>query len=310
MIWQHIRVAMLAGGILAVVGSTRAEDASTPAPGAAAPAACSTPCYKTVCSYEWVPEKYTTTRTVYERVSHEEKYEAHRCEWVTQTQTYNVTVCQQVWEEKEIIKHVCVSVPVVEERTVMQTHVSYKPESHVVRKCVDKGHYECKEVPCGPSFSDRVRKLCSRHKDCCDDCCEPCCPPKTKTVKCWVPCPVWEEHVVCSMKKVCESVPVKIHVTCYKTQINEVKEKIKVCKSVPTVVTKTCEVKVMKMVPYKATRTVWTCVPRQETVVCTRMVCHKVEKQVPVECCAETCCTSKHHRSCGHSFRHHSCGCD
>lgn len=308
MIRQQIHVALLAGSLVAATALTaRAED---PQPAPAAPAA--DPCapqYRTVCVKEWVPETYQATRTVYDRVCREEKYTAYRCETVPETRTRQVTTYRQVPETKEVVRHVCVTVPVVEERTVMKTHWTCVPETRVVRKCVDKGHYECKEVPCGPSFMDRLRKCF--HKDCCDDGCEPCV-VRTKTVKVWVPCPVWEEHTVTCMKRICEHVPVKTCVTVCKTQIKEERCQVTCYRCEPVTRTENYTCYVQRKVPYEATRTVVHCVPREEKVTCTRMVCRTVQKQVPVETCSveTTCCKSRwFHRCGGLGLRHHDC-CD
>ncbi len=276
MIRQQICVALLAGSLVAATALTaRAEDPK-PAPAAAAVDPCA-PQYRTVCVKEWVPEKYDTTKTVYERVCREEKFTAYRCECVPETRT----------------RQVCVSVPCVEERTVMKSHWTCVPETKVVRKCVDKGHYECKEVPCGPSFLDRLRE-CFHRKDCCEDHCEPCV-VRTKTVKVWVPCPTWEEKTVTCMKRVCEKIPVRCQVKVCKTQVK----------------TETYTCLVQKKVPYEATRTVVHCVPHEQKVTCTRMVCRTVQKQVPVETCCETSCCKPRwfHLSGGLGFRHHGC-CD
>jgi hypothetical protein len=312
MIRQQIRVALLAGSFVAATALTaRADDACKSAPAAPAAAACA-PQFRTVNVQEWVPETYQGTRTVYDRVCSQEKYTAYRCESAPETKTRNVTVYRQVPEVKEVVRHVCVSVPVVEERTVMKTHWTCVPETRVVRKCVDKGHYECKEVPCGPSFRDRLAKLCRRG---CDDCCEPC-PVRTKTVKVWVPCPVWEERTVSCMKRVCEHIPVKCQVTVCRTQIREEKAQVTVCKCVPETKTETYTCVVNRMVPYEATRTVVRCVPREEKVTCTRMVCRTVQKQVPAETCAseascgDSSCRSRwFHRCGGLGFRNRGC-CD
>jgi hypothetical protein len=310
MIWQQMRVALLAGSLVAATALTaRAEDAPKPAPAAPAADPCA-PQYRTVCVNEWVPETYQTTRTVYERVCRQEKYTAYRCECVPETKTRAVTVVRHVPEVKEVVRHVTVCVPVVEERTVMKTHWTCVPETRVVRKCVDKGHYECREVPCGPSFFERLGRLCHRHKDCCDDCCEPC-PVRTKTVKVWVPCPVWQERTVTCMKRVCEHIPVKCQVTVNRPQVKEEKCQVTCYKCVPETKMETYTCLVQRAVPYEATRTVVHCVPHKEKVTCTRLVCRTVQKQVPVEAgCETTCCKSRwFHRCGGLSFRHQGC-CD
>jgi len=303
MIWQHVRVALLAGGIVAATALTaRADDCCTPC----------APQYRTVCVKEWVPENYQTTRTVYTRECKQETYTAYRCESVPETRTRTCTVYKMVPEVKTVTRQVCVCVPVVEERTVMESHVVCKPETQVVRCCVDKGHYECREVPCGPSFGERFHKLCGRHNDCCCEPCNDCC-VRTKTVRCWVPCPTWEEHTVCCVKRVCESRPVTCKVTVYKREVREEKCQVTCCKCVPETKTETYTVCCTKTVPYQATRTVVCCVPHQETVNCCRMVCRTVEKKVECNtccnsCCETTCCKPYCHKLCsGLGFRHHSC---
>ena len=308
MIRQQIRVALLAGSLVAATALTARADDAPPAPAAPAADPCA-PQYRTVCVKEWAPETYQATKVVYDRVCKEEKYTAYRRETVPETKTRQVTVYRQVPKVKEVVRHVCVTVPVVEERTVMKTHWTCVPETKVVRKCVDKGHYECKEVPCGPSFMDRLKK-CFHRNDCCDDRCEPCV-VRTKTVKVWVPCPVWEEHTVTCMKRVCEHIPVKCQVTVCKPQYREERCQVTVCKRVPEFKTETYTCMVRRQIPYEAVRNVVRCVPHMEKATCTRMVCRTVQKQVPVEtCCETTCCKpSLFHRLGGLGFRHQGC-CD
>lgn len=306
MIWQHVRFALLASSVLAGATTARAHECCSPAPDC-----CAT---RTICAKEWVPETYTTTRTVYKRECATETYTAYRCETVPETRTRTCTTYESVPEVKTVVRHVCVCVPTVEERTVMQKHWTCKPETKVVRKCVDKGHYECKEVPCGPSLKDRVHKLCHHKKDCCEDSCEPCCPVRTKTVKVWVACPTWEEHTVTCMKRVCECVPVTCKVTVMKHELCEEKCQVTCCKLVPKTHTETYTCNVTKLVPYQATRNVVRCIPHQETVTCTRMVCRTVQKEVScassceTSCCKTSCKTRcHHHRTCGASCSRHTC---
>jgi hypothetical protein len=304
MVWQRLRLALLTGAILATAGSTvRAGDGCAPAP-------CEAPCppaTKKVCVKEWVPESYQCKRTVYKTECHEEEYTAYRCETVAETRTR--MVCKTVQETQTVMREVCKSVPVVEQRTVMQTHVTCKPVTKIVKKWEDHGHYECKEVECGPTLSERLHKCF--HRKSCDDCCEPC--PRTKTVKVWVPCKVCVEKCVTCYERVCEQRPVVCNVTTYKTVREQVPTQVTVCKSVPTTETYTCNV--TRQVPYKAKRTVSRCVPHEETVTATRMVCRTVEKEVPCEttCAApcETCCEKKHHCfSLRSLFKHHDGCCD
>jgi hypothetical protein len=294
MVWQRIRIAVLAGAFAAVAAlPARADDCC-----AAAPAT------RTVCCTEWVPEQYQSERTVYKTECKAEKYTAYKCECVPETRTCTRTVCKVVHEATTVMRTVCECVPVCEERTHMQQCVSYQPVTKMCRKCVDKGHYECKEVPCGPSLADRLKKCF--HKN---DCCEPCC-PKTKTVKCWVPCKVWVEYPVTTCQKVVTCKPVTCKVTVYKRVEKQVPCQVTTCKYVPTQETHTYQVMTVKKVPYEATRMVTVCVPVKETVTCTRLVARTVQKQVPCEttCCKPVCCEKA--KKCGGWFtRKHSC-CD
>jgi hypothetical protein len=218
----------------------------------------------------------------------EETYTAYRCECVPETRTRVCTLYKQVPEVKTVTRTYCVCVPTVEERTVMQAHVTCKPVTTMSRRCVDRGHWECREVPCeerGHSFKGLFKRLCRRH-DCCEPCCEPCCPPPTKTVKVWVPCKVWEEVPVTCMQRVCEYRPVTCKVTTYKQETRQENVQVTCWKCVPEQKAETYTVMVARSVPYQATRTVRVCVPCTETVTC----------------CAAPCCESRH--SC---FRHRCC---
>jgi len=331
MVWQQVRRVLLAVAFTAAAAvAARAEETVPPAVGPQTPAvgpqtpaagpqtpaagpqtpAPSAPQYRTVSVQEWVPETYPSTRTTYSTESKQETYTAYRCESTPEVRTRVCTVYHQVPETKTCTRTVCVCVPCVEERTVMQNHVTCKPVTHMVRRCVDKGHWECREVPCEPSCKERLRKCFRKKKDCCDSC-EPCCPPPTKTVRVWVPCKVWEEVPVTSMERVCESRPVVCKVTTYKHETRQEAYQVCTMKCVPEQKTETYTVMVSKMVPYQSTRTVQVCVPHTETVTMTRMVCKTVQKQVAVETCCESPCgeTSCCH-TCGHKSRkRHGC-CD
>lgn len=301
MVWQRVRMVVLAGAIVAVAAvPARADDCCAPAPCA--------PVTRKVCTTEWVPESYQCTRTVYRTESVPETYTAYRCESVPQTQTYTVTVMKRVPEVQTVTRTVCVQVPHVEQRTVMEKHYVCKPETHMERRCVDRGHYECREVPCHThALRERLHKLC--HRDCCEPC-EPC-PPPTKTVRVWVPCKVWEEYPVTKMVRVCEYVPRVCQVTVCRTETRQEQCQVTVCKCVPEQQTRTCTVMISRMVPYQATRMTCRCVPHQETVTMTRMVARVVEKEVPccpaeTVCCKPMCCKS---RSWGHLLGGHHRGC-
>lgn len=304
MVWQRVRSALLVG-VLASVGAAPAlaDDCCAPAP-------CAT---RKVCCTEWVPEQYQCTRTVYRTESHQETYTAYRCESVPETRNYTCTVYKRVPEVQNVTRTVCVNVPHVETRTVMEAVVSYKPVTCTVRKCVDRGHYECREVPCESHRLFGGFKKLFHHHDCCDSC-EPCCPPPTKTVRVWVPCKVWEECPVTRMERVCEYRPKTCQVTVCRTETRQETCQVTVWKCVPEQQTRTCTVMVSRTVPYQATRTVCRCVPHQETYTATRLVARTVEKEIPcaTSCCETLCCKPKcHGLKLGHLLsRLHSSCCD
>jgi len=292
MVWQRVQLVLLVGTIVAVAAyPARADDCGSP---------CPSPCMVRV--KEWVPEQYQATRTCYRTECHEEKYTAYRCECVPETRTRTCTVYKSVPEVRTETCNVCVCVPVVETRTVMQQYVTCKPVTHMVRKCVDRGHWECREVCCKPSFWERLKRHC--HKN---DCCECSCPPPTKTVRVWVPCPTWVECPVTCYQRVCESRPVTCQVTTYKNEVRQEKHQVTCWKCVPEQRTESYQVMTTRQVAYQATRTVSVCVPYQQTYTACRMVCREVERAVAAPACCETTCCKP---SCGHQcHRHHHHGC-
>src|SRR5262249_27852570 len=161
MFWRHVRLAWLAGILVAGAGISSRAAANHPAP-----------CTPTISCVEWVPESYPCTRTVYRTEYKEEVYTAYRCETVPGTRTYCTPVYKRIPDVRTETRLVCVSIPTVEERTVMQKHVTCQPVTYTVRRCVDKGHWECREVPACEKkhrLRGRLKKLCRK-----DDCCEPC----------------------------------------------------------------------------------------------------------------------------------------
>jgi hypothetical protein len=265
---------------------------------------CAAPATRTVCCTEWVPETYQGTRTVYKTECKEEKYTAYRCECVPETRVSTVTVMKPVMETQTVMKCVCENVQCVEQRTHMKKCVSYQQVTTMCRKCVDKGHYECREVPCGPSLCDQLKK-CFHKSDCCE---QPAC-PRTKTVKVWVPCKVWVETPVTKCKKVVTCVPVTCNVTVCKKVYKQVPCQVQVCKYVPTQEKVTHQCMKVTQIPYDATRTVRVCVPVQETFTATRLVAKTVEKQVPVTPCCQPSCEAPRCQRCSGLFFRNSC-CD
>jgi hypothetical protein len=71
------------------------------------------------------------------------------------------------------VRKVCINHPVCEERTVMKPCYRYVRETVMVKKCVNRGRWECRTECVGPSLLDR---LCSGHRRsrCGDPCADPC----------------------------------------------------------------------------------------------------------------------------------------
>jgi hypothetical protein len=303
MVWQRIRIALLVGALAALAApSARAEE------GCCNPAPCA-PQFCTIRVTECVPETYQAKRIVYKTVCKEEKYTAFKCVTVPEKRTRTCTVYKTIPEVRTVTRLVSECVPCVEDRVVMKPCYKTVTETHMVKRCVSKGHYECREVPCHRSgFREGLGHLCRRNHD---SCCEPC-PPPTKTVKVWVPCPVYEDVPVTRCRRVCEYQPEVRKVTTYKHVTREVKSQVTCYRSVPECRTEEYTVLVSRQVPYQATRLVSVCVPHEETVTCTRLVPRVVERQVPVSeapCC--NLCGSGGHRSRGHggfwNRRSHCC---
>jgi hypothetical protein len=259
---------------------------------------------------ECVPETYTTKRITYKTETRTECYTAYKCVPTYECRERVCTVYKQVPEWREECRKVCVKVPCCEERTVMRPCYSYVTETKMVTKCVDRGHWECREEysHC-KALCNSLRGLGHRGHGCCDPCnpcCNPCPPNNCVTRKVWVPCMVQECCPVTCCRKVCEMRPEVIKVQTCRTEWRE--EKVRVCctRCVPEQVVQKYTVCVNKMVPYQATRCFTVCVPCEELVTCTRMVAKTRMVEVPcapcTECCTP-CCTP-----CCSSHRHHSCG--
>jgi hypothetical protein len=339
--------------------------APVPAPGPGGPAgpgccgggggACG-PQYQTICVQEWVPEYYKTTRTTYKRECVPETYTAYRTECVPETYTAYRTECvpetrtrqvthyERVCETRQVCKTVCERVCVPETRTVMKAHWTCVPVTTYTCRTVDKGHWECREVPCdtgcggGGGFLSHFRGGRGRGHggdDCCNPCPEACCPPPTKTVRVWVSCKVTEQVPCTRMERKCEMVPECVTVNVWKSVPKTITCNETFWKCVPVCKTETYTCMVSRCVPYQATRNVARCVPYQATrmvsrcVPCTeevtacRMVCRTVQKQVPVcppapcnECCETACCKpslrDRLHSMAGRFGRHKGgdCGCE
>src|SRR5262249_49777226 len=80
MIWQRVRVALLASMVTMSMALPIARSSKAHAGSCGSDCAPAAPCYQTVKTWECVPEYYTTTRTCYKQVQCQEKYTAWKCE--------------------------------------------------------------------------------------------------------------------------------------------------------------------------------------------------------------------------------------
>jgi hypothetical protein len=286
MIWQRVRVALLASMVTMSMALPIARSGKAHAGSCGSDCAPATPCYQTVKVWECVPEHYTTTRTCYKQVQVQEKYTAWKCEKVPEQRVRKVCYYEKVPCEEIRTRTCCVKVPYCAERTCYEKYWTCKQVTCYKKKCCDQGHWECRQVEKKPLFE----------KKCCGDSCCPKC-PKYKTVKCWVPCKVWIEEPYCKTVRCCEYKPVCKKVTCYRTETRCENYKVCTWKCVPREKTECYTVCVEKKTPYEACRTVCKNVPYEEKVQCCRMVKRCVEKQVPV--CEPSCKPCKSKKCCG-----------
>jgi hypothetical protein len=310
---QPVRIALLLGAITAVaVSPARADDK--------APATCA-PAFRTIQCWECVPETYTVKRCSYKVECRTEQVDGFRCETVPETRERTVVCVKKVPVMTTETRNVCKTITVNETRTCYKTCYRTVQETVMKKKCVSRGHWECREKEA--CLANCLAKLHHRN-DCCNPCCTPC--PKTRTHKVWVHCPVYECCPVCVCRKVCEKVPYTVCVPVCKTVTEQCQ--VQVCRyncvEEKRVEKYTCCV--TRQVPCKITRTVRVCVPCEENVTCTRMVKRCVTKQVPCEpvccetrcasrccetsCCETSCCSRGHgHKVRGHGHRSNGCCC-
>jgi len=320
MVRQSVRIALLVGAVAAVAA----------APGrAAAQSGCCSPQTRTICVTECVPETYQAKRITYKTEQKIEKYTAYKCEQTQECRERTVCCNRTVTEWQDQVRKVCVKVPCCEERTVLRPHYSYVTETKYVTKCVDRGHYECREEYSHlKAFCNGLHGLCSRgcgdscggcstgcNTGCstgCDSCgtSHACCAPSNcVTRKVWVPCMAQEQCPVTCCRKVCEMRPEVCKVQTCKTEYREERCKVCVTRCIPESRVEKYTVCVNRMVPYEACRTVCCRIPCEETVTCTRWVTKQVTREVPCAPACDTCASSACcPNACGSHGLFHGCG--
>jgi hypothetical protein len=337
MIWQRVSFTLLASSILALAAviatpAVRADDkpaekltdkpkeaigaptdAGKPVMGTVTPGGCGAPCgptWTTIKVTEYVQTQVKEKRTVLKPITTTETYTAWKTECVEENQTRTCTVNKMVPETVNETRCIHKCVPVVETRCVTKCIPVCKTVTEMHCKTVDKGHWECREEICGPSFFAKMKQKLSH--DCCE-CCEPC--PTVKTKKVWVPCMVTEQCPVTKTIRTHETITENVQVTVNKTVTENIVVPVTRYKCVPEIKTEVVKVLVPKQVSFQATRQVTKCVPVEEEVFVTKCVPTVVEKQVAVSTsCSSPCdeCSHGHRWSFGGwmSKFHKSCGCE
>jgi len=318
MVRQSVRIALMVGTVAAVAAAAPARACDQQASNG-----CCSPQTRTICVTECVPETYQVKRITYRTEQRQETYTAYKCVPSYECRERVCTVYKRIPEWREECRKVCVRIPCCEERTVMRPCYHTVTETKMVTKCVDRGHWECREVYSHwKALCNKAGGLGHRHHGCgdaCGSCCEPCPPSNCVTRKVWVPCMVQECCPVTCCRKVCEMRPEVIKVNTCRTEWRE--ERVKVCsyRCVPEQVCQKYTVCVMQRVPYQCTRCVSVCVPCEELVTCTRYVARTVTREVPCapvnECCGSSNCCESHRHSLfrgashlrGHGHRHGGC---
>jgi hypothetical protein len=260
-----------------------------------------------------VPETYQVKQVVMVPQTRTETYTAYRCECVPVVRQQVVTCYRTVPQVQTVTRRVCVTVPVCETRTVMRPCWTTQTVTTMVTKCVDRGHYECRQVYSHrAAMHNRMHQHRHRH-----DCCPPPCPPPCKTVKVWVPCMVQIQCPVTRCQRVCVMQPVQVQVRTCRQVWREVTCQVCTYQCVPYQVTRNYTCYTTRMVPYQATRCVTVCVPTEQMVTCTRLVARTVAVAAPApcntgcnDCCVTTCCAQKKHGlrgGRGHGHRRSGC---
>jgi hypothetical protein len=285
-----VRTALLVGCLCAAaVNPARAQEPCAPK-------------MRTITVTECCEEKFQTQRTCYRVECQKCVVDGFRTERVcvpvdrvcTVTKRIPVVTCQT--------RQVCCTQVCYEDRVVMKRCYEYQQVCKTVKKCVSRGHWECKTV-CYRSLFDHL----FHHKSC-DPCCTPCC--KTKTKKCWVNCPVYVDCQVMCCQKICVEKPVVCKVKVCKPIIKEVQVQVCTYQCVQEQCVRRCYQTVCRQVPCQTVCYKKVCVPYTETVWCTRLVPRTREVQVQecapcTPCCPTTSCCP---RSCG-GLHHRSHGC-
>lgn len=281
-----IRIGLIVGAISAAASVARAQDGCQNPTG---------PTTRTIKVTECVPETYQEKRTCYRVECREEQYDAVRYEPYCEVRERTCTVTKRIPEyHTETIQVPC-KVMSCEDRVVMKSCYEYRTVTCMQKKCVSRGHWECREVCKEPGCFKKM--------------CDPCACPRTVCKKCWVSCPEYIDCPVTKCVKVCVQHPVVCKVNVCHTVMKERQVQRCTYRCVQEQHVEKYTVQLCKQVPVKATRMVRVCVPYEETVTCCRMVAR--EREVQVQdcgcCCTSCCCPCRCDNCCNGCRSRHSC---
>jgi hypothetical protein len=196
----------------------------------------------TVTEYQKVPVQKTVT--AYETAYSDEKRTVQKVVHtpVEKTVTVKETKMVPVQEQVQVTRHV---------RSTVSEQVP-------VTKCVDNGHYECREVACGT----RARKVPVTTTDSCGRCvttCQTVCEPVVRTQKVWVPNVTQVTSYVTRNRCVTQPVTETVNVTRYQAVTED--KQVKVTTHEAKTVSEEVTVRVARKVPVQKTVTAYECVP-------------------------------------------------
>src|ERR1051326_3634848 len=229
MVWQRICMTMLAGAMASMLAlPLRGDDLKKDDPKEQVPApkgadGCGDN-YRTIHTWEWVPETHMVKKTCYRHECRDVVCTVNKTQLVPEQRTKCVTCRHMVPECHEVCCTVRVCVPYTVEKCCIERRVTCKEVCTTHRRIVDRGHWECCEVP---TLGSRLGRLRRHHGDCCNPCGNDCCNNHcTRTVRHWVSCKVCEEVPCKHIVRCVECVPVKKCVTCYRHECQQVMKKV------------------------------------------------------------------------------------
>src|SRR5262249_46133200 len=209
--------------------------AALSAPAPAQEPGCAPQKKRTLLLNDGVEEKEQTTGTAY-RVEYKPVVcESFRYETVCEPREQLVTVVKRIPEYRTETRRVCHNEVCYEDRVVMKRCYETRQVTECVKKCVSKGHWECRTECCPPSCLDKLLHGC----DACGH---------ERTKKVWVHCPQYVDCPVTRCVKVCVEHPTVCKVKVCKPVFKEVQVQTCSYRCVEEKVVQKCMVSVCRKV--------------------------------------------------------------